>query len=131
MFASLEGRDFSAGDGNNIYLTEPVATSNDLLEVVAYKAFNPESAVTYTESYSGAKIGIQSSSILIGAASTLNFVGSGNTFAVNGDTIDISISSGGSSGALGERLSEDENNPKYKIYRQKRGTSSRSNYCYR
>ena len=42
-------------------------------------------------------IGIQSSSLSIGSGiTTLNFVGTGNTFAVNGTTVDISISGGGS-----------------------------------
>ena len=46
-------------------------------------------------------IGIQSGGTVIGAGITqLNFVGLGNTFAVNGTTVDISIS-GGSAGAGG------------------------------
>ena len=44
-------------------------------------------------------IGIQSGGTVIGAGITqLNFVGTGNTFAVNGTTVDISISGGGGSG---------------------------------
>jgi len=44
-------------------------------------------------------IGIQSGGSSIGNATTLNFIGAGNTFSVNGSTIDISIQgSGGSSG---------------------------------
>ena len=40
-------------------------------------------------------IGIQSGGVAIGAGITqLNFIGAGNTFIVNGDTLDISISSG-------------------------------------
>ena len=52
--------------------------------------------------FSGAsQIGIQSAGTQIGAGITqLNFVGTGNTFAVNGTTVDISIS-GGSAGAGG------------------------------
>ena len=46
-------------------------------------------------------IGIQSAGTVIGAGITqLNFIGSGNTFAVSGSTVDISIS-GGSGGGLG------------------------------
>ena len=41
-------------------------------------------------------IGIQSAGTVIGAGITqLNFIGTGNTFAVNGSTVDISISGGG------------------------------------
>jgi len=41
-------------------------------------------------------VGIQSGGNVIGYGfTTLNFVGSGNTFAVNGTTIDVSISGGG------------------------------------
>ncbi len=43
------------------------------------------------------RVGIQSSGVLIGNATQLNFVGTGNTFAVNGSTIDVSISSGAAS----------------------------------
>ena len=46
-------------------------------------------------------VGIQSGGTVIGAGITqLNFIGLGNTFAVNGTTVDISIQ-GGSSGAAG------------------------------
>jgi hypothetical protein len=44
-------------------------------------------------------IGIQSGGVAIGAGITqLNFVGTGNTFAVNGTTVDISISGGAGAG---------------------------------
>ena len=47
-------------------------------------------------------IGIQSggTSIYSGVITALNFVGSGNTFAVRGNTVDISISGGGG-GSIG------------------------------
>ena len=53
--------------------------------------------------FSGAsQIGIQSAGTQIGAGITqLNFVGTGNTFAVNGTTVDISIAGGGGVGAGG------------------------------
>jgi len=45
-------------------------------------------------------IGIQSGGTAIGSGITqLNFVGTGNTFAVNGTTVDISIQGGGGGGA--------------------------------
>ena len=43
----------------------------------------------------GEPVGVSSGGTSIGNASTLNFVGAGNTFAVDGSTIDISISGGG------------------------------------
>ena len=43
-------------------------------------------------------IGISSAGSSIGNATTLNFIGAGNTFAVNGSTIDISIAGGGGGG---------------------------------
>ena len=44
-------------------------------------------------------VGIQSASSIIGTGiTTLNFIGAGNTFAVNGNIVDISISGGGGGG---------------------------------
>ena len=46
-----------------------------------------------------ASIGIQSAGTVIGAGITqLNFIGAGNTFAVNGTTVNISIAGGGGGG---------------------------------
>ena len=52
---------------------------------------------TVTGTLKGAsEVGIQSGGVQIGAGITqLNFVGTGNTFAVNGTTVDISIQGGG------------------------------------
>ena len=54
-------------------------------------------------------IGIQSGGVNIGAAKTLNFVGTGNTFAVNGETIDVSIAGGGG-GGLGTAINYADGN---------------------
>ena len=44
-------------------------------------------------------VGIQSAGSVIGyGVTTLNFVGAGNTFAINGTTVDISIAGGGGGG---------------------------------
>ena len=83
----IEGPDYAATDGATISLIS-AAQSGDVLEGVAYKAFNLGDTN---------RIGIQSSGILIGNAERLNFVGTGNTFALNGSTIDVSISSGAAS----------------------------------
>ena len=82
----IEGQDFTASDTSTIILLS-AAINGDVLEAVAYKAFNLVDD----------RVGIQSSGVLIGQAETLNFVGTGNTFAVNGSTIDVSISSGAAS----------------------------------
>jgi len=86
----IEGVDYNATDTSTISLVS-AAINGDVLEGVAYKAFNLGDAN---------RIGIQSSGILIGNAERLNFVGTGNTFAVNGSTIDVSISGGGGSGIM-------------------------------
>ena len=83
----IEGPDYAATDGATITLISP-ATNGDVLEGVAYKAFNLGDAH---------RVGVQSGGVFIGNAETLNFVGTGNTFAVNGTTIDVSISSGSAS----------------------------------
>jgi hypothetical protein len=83
----IEGVDYTATDTSTISLIS-AAINGDVLEGVAYKAFNLGDAN---------RVGIQSSGILIGHAERLNFVGTGNTFAVNGSTIDVSISSGAAS----------------------------------
>ena len=82
----LEGTDYVATDGTTITLLSG-ATLNDVLEGVAYKAFN----------LTNNRVGVQSGGVNIGNAETLNFVGTGNTFLVNGSTIDVSISSGAAS----------------------------------
>ena len=49
-------------------------------------------------------IGISSAGTSIGNATTLNFIGAGNTFAVNGNTIDVSIQGSASGGGGGSSL---------------------------
>ena len=83
----IEGVDYNATDTSTISLVS-AAINGDVLEGVAYKAFNLGDA---------RRIGIQSGGALIGNVDTLNFVGTGNTFALNGSTIDVSISSGAAS----------------------------------
>lgn len=49
---------------------------------------------------SGLGVGVQSGGTVVGYGATiLNFIGAGNTFRVDGDTIDISIEGGGGGGA--------------------------------
>ena len=82
----IEGQDYTATDGATIVLMS-AGINGDVVEGVAYKAFN----------LGDRKIGIQSTGTLIGNVDSLNFVGTGNTFAVNGSTIDVSISAGSAS----------------------------------
>lgn len=81
----LEGVDFTANDGGSFNLTV-AAVIDDVVEAVAYKAFNLVNAPT---------VGIKSDGLSIGNAETLNFIGTGNTFLKNGSVIDISIEGGG------------------------------------
>ena len=67
--------------------------------------------VTATAFHGSSQIGIQSASTQIGVGITqLNFVGTGNTFAVNGTTVDISIA-GGDGGANVSVSSNPPNSP--------------------
>ena len=61
-------------------------------------------SITGVTSVTGAMIGISSAGTAVGAAKTLNFVGTGNTFAMDGDTVNISISGGGGGGGLGTAI---------------------------
>ena len=83
----IEGTDYVASDSTTIEVLNGGAIASDVLEGVAYKAFN----------LTNNRVGVQSGGVSIGNAETLNFVGTGNTFAVNGTTIDVSISSGAAS----------------------------------
>lgn len=60
-------------------------------------------AVTEDKLAASAKgVGIQSAGTTIGVGITqLNFVGTGNTFLLNGTTVDVSISGGGGGGGVG------------------------------
>ena len=83
---------------NNLIDGAPDAL-NTLNELAA--ALNDDSsfATSITNSLSTkiSGVGIQSAGSVVGSGiTTLNFVGSGNTFAVNGNVVDISISGGGS-----------------------------------
>ena len=93
----IEGQDYNATNGSVVGLTS-FAQSGDVLELVAYKAFNIGDA---------RRIGIQSGGVTVGSVDTLNFVGLGNTFQLSGTTIDVSIS--GSAGAAGTWSNYDGN----------------------
>ena len=87
----IEGSDYTSTDGSTFSVLNGGVTSGDVIEGVAYKAFNLVDG----------KVGILSAGSLIGNANNLNFVGTGNTFLLNGTTVDIAIYGGGGAGAGG------------------------------
>lgn len=76
----VEAQDFSASDGSTIILTTDTI-SGDVIEMVAYKAFN----------LTASSVGVSSNTEVIRSSGVtdLNFVGSGFSFAVSGNTVDI------------------------------------------
>ena len=106
----VAGNDFIARDGSTVTLST-AANDGDSIEFQIFDDFRVSDAIVATASTQtlsgdlsatgtiyGAAIGIQSGGTHIGIAQTLNFVGSGNTFSVTGQTIDVSISGGGGGG---------------------------------
>ena len=107
----VDSLDYTARDGSSVTLLSP-ATLYDVLEFQVFDDFRVADAIvsaasnqtifgnlTVTGTLSGSTIGIQSGGTVVGTAKTLNFVGTGNTFAVNGDIIDVSIAGGGGGGS--------------------------------
>ena len=122
-----DGSDYTARDGATVTLLSPAAL-NDVLEFQIFDDFRVADAIvsanaeqtingnltvtgsiTGVTSVTGAMIGIQSAGVNVGAAKTLNFIGTGNTFAVNGETIDVSIAGGGG-GGLGTAINYADGN---------------------
>jgi len=74
--------------------------------ITARKGIISSGVVTATSFDGASQVGIQSGGVQIGAGITqLNFIGLGNTFAVNGTTVDISIQGGGGGGGSGAGFS--------------------------
>jgi len=112
----VDGVDYTARDGASVTLTS-AANLSDTFEFQIFDDFRVSDAIvsaesdqtingnlTVTGTFTGAAIGIQSGGTVVGAAKTLNFIGTGNTFAMNGDTVDISISGGSGGGGLGTAI---------------------------
>ena len=112
--------EFLKADGSvdsNTYLTTEAQSLDGVLGLGNTSSLGMSVGVVTATSFSGSgsgltgistnfvsAVGIQSGGVVIGAGITqLNFIGAGNTFAVNGTTVDISISgsSGGGGGAAG------------------------------
>ena len=106
-----QSSDFTANDGSTVTLVS-AANAGDTLLFRIFDDFRVADAIqsaaatqtingdlTVTGTLTGSQIGIQSAGTVVGAAKTLNFIGTGNTFLDNGDgTIDVSISGSGGGG---------------------------------
>jgi len=127
----VDGVDFTATDGSVVTLLT-AATEGDTLEFAIFDSFNVANTIKPNESSQtingkltvtgdltansdvigvstrfNAAVGIQSGGTQIGAGvTTLNFVGSGNTFAydASANRVDISISGSGAGGGLGTAI---------------------------
>ena len=123
----VDGSDYTARDGATVTLLSP-ADTDDVLEFQIFDDFRVADAIqtvsadqtingnltvtgsiTGVTSVTGAMIGIQSAGTLVGAAKTLNFVGTGNSISANGETINIEISGGGGGGGLGTAINYADN----------------------
>ena len=111
-----DGSDFTARDGATVTLLS-AASAGDVLEFQIFDDFRVADAIasaaaeqtisgnltvtgtiTGVGTVTGAAVGISSGGTVVGAAKTLNFIGTGNTFAMDGDTVNISIAGGGGGG---------------------------------
>ena len=117
----VQGKDFTASDGSTVTLLS-AATVGDILDFVIFDSFNIADAINTVgdqtlsgqlTATSGFSIGITSAGTLInqsgGAVSgitSMNFVGTGNTFNYNSstNTIDVSISGGDGGGGIGTAI---------------------------
>ena len=107
---------YQALDGSSVTLTTAAGLNDEILfeiqddfrvadAIVSAASDQTISGnLTVTGTLTGASVGIQSGGDVVGVAKTLNFVGTGNTFAMNGDTVDITISGGGGGGGLGTAI---------------------------
>ena len=81
---------------------EDVTNIDSVGLITARKGIISSGVVTATSFHGPSQIGIQSAGTQIGAGITqLNFIGAGNTFAVSGTTVDISIAGGGGGSGAG------------------------------
>ncbi len=111
-----QGRDFTAADGATVTLVTPAVLA-DVIDFHVFEDFKVADAIRSAEADQtidgnltvtgtlnvktggqASYVGISSAGENVGTAKTLNFIGAGNTFKVDGDTIDISIEGGGGGG---------------------------------
>jgi len=107
----ISGIDYNATDSLTFSFTTP-PQGGDVVEAVAYKAFNAtlptdapgnftvggdllvlgDTEITGVSTGFISAVGIQSEGIQVGTGiTTINFVGSGNTFSVDGTTVNVTI----------------------------------------
>ena len=122
-----QGRDFTASDGATVTLVN-AATASDEIAFHVFDDFRVADAISSSASNQTlaadtlnitgqiksvgaastefrAAVGLSSAGTVIGAGVTqFNFIGTGNTFAVRGNTVDVSISGGGASGGGSDRI---------------------------
>ena len=108
--------DFTALDGVTVTLVNACSANDEVLFeiqddfrvadaiVSAASSQTVNGDVVVTGKIYGAAVGVSSAGTTIGDAKTLNFIGVGNTFAVDGDTVDISISGGGGGAGVGTAI---------------------------
>jgi len=79
------------------------ATTAGIATVAQGLTGSPDITVGIVTATGGFNIGIQSAGVNVttGVVTALNFIGAGNTFAVNGTTVDISIAGGGGGAGAG------------------------------
>ena len=116
----VQGKDFTASDGSTVTLLSG-ATVGDLIEFVIFDSFNIADAINTVGDQTlsgeltatgGFNIGITSAGTLINTdsgptgISSINFVGTGNTFSWNSatKTVDVSISGGSGGGGIGTAI---------------------------
>ena len=111
-----QGRDFTATDGATVTLVTPAVLA-DVIDFHVFEDFKVADAIRSAEADQtidgnltvtgtlnvktagqASYVGISSAGENVGTAKTLNFIGAGNTFKVDGDTIDVSIEGGGGGG---------------------------------
>jgi len=96
----VRGIDYTAGDGRTFSILTPVQPG-DVVEAETYKAFNAAQAT----------VGISSNGRVIGEANVINFIGAGNTFAQEGNTISVEIAGGSGGGGVGTAIRYPSNTP--------------------
>ena len=108
--------DFTALDGVTVTLVNACSVNDEVLFeiqddfrvadaiVSAASSQTVSGDVVVTGKIYGASVGVSSAGTTIGDAKTLNFIGVGNTFAMDGDTVDISISGGGGGAGVGTAI---------------------------